>query len=280
MRLSRILIVLTVLIVGSWAFWANNTTFRDIIQNYVENGEFLTLEARFSADQIMENHREELLPDTQYSFLQPILKFYPYLFLEVKYTQPDGRTREGVILWSMVDGEMVVDTDTWEKTHGFEDAINANASRSDFILINTLAKYRGTFPIARLQKELNIDQSEMDNMIESARKKYLIIVKGGEIALHFQNPNFDVPPQTRINQWLVTKPYDHALRIPKRYSQWQIEKIAKAAFGHDFTIRNAKEVFLPIYSIEVQNPDGSVLTSYWNALNGQRVDTKYLTLSP
>ncbi len=280
MRFSRTLVILAFLVFGSWALWTRNSTFREMIQSYVENGEFLTLEARFSSDQIMEDHRAELLPDNQYSYQDPTLKFYPYLLMEVKYTQPNGKTREGVILWSMVDGEMVVDTDTWEKTHGFEDAINAGASRSDFLLINTLAKYRGALPLSRLQKELNVDDHEMENMLESARKKYLIIAKGAEIGLHFQNPNFNVPPQTRINQWLVTKPYNHAQRVNKRYSQWQIEKIAKAAFGHDFTVRNSKEVFLPVYNIEVLNPDGSVLTSYWNALNGQRVDTKYLTLSP
>lgn len=280
MSFFRSLFILAVLVVGSWALWTNNPAFRDIIQSYVENGEFLTLEARFSADQIMETHNAELLPDEQYTFQEPTLKFYPYLLMEVKYTQTNGRTREGVILWSMVDGEMVIDTDSWEKTHGFEDAINAHASRSDFILINTLAKYRGTLPLARLQRELNVDQSEMDNILESAQNKYLIIVKGAEIALHFQNPNFNVPPQTRINQWLVTKPYNHAQRVGKRYSQRQIERIAKAAFGHDFTVRNSKEVFLPVYNIEVLNPDGSVLTSYWNALNGQRVDTKYLSFSP
>lgn len=280
MRAFRTITFLAITVIGFWALWYNNPSFRDIIQSYVENGEFLTLEARFSPEQIMETHREELLPNNQYTFKEPTLKFYPYLLMEVKYTQPNVKTREGLILWSMIDGEMVIDTDTWEKTHGFEDAINANASRSDFILINALARYRGTLPLARLQKELDIDSDEMDAMIDSARKKYLVIVKGAEIALHFQNPNFNVPPQTRINQWIVTKPYNHAQRIDKRYSKWQIEKTAKAAFGPDFTVRSSKEVFLPVYNVDVLNPDGSILTSYWNALNGQRVDTKYLTLSP
>lgn len=228
----------------------------------------------------MDSHKKELVPDGNYSFQEPTLKFYPYLLMEVKYTLANSKTREGVILWSMVDGEMVLDTDTWEKTHGFEDAMNAKANRQDFILLNTLAKYRGILPVARLQKELNLEDKQFEQMLESARQKYLIVVKGNEVALHFQNPNFNVIPQTRINQWLVTKPYNHAMRVPKRYSQAQIERTAKAAFGHDFTVRNAKEVFLPIYNIEVLNPDGSILTSYWNALNGQRVDTKYLSLSP
>jgi hypothetical protein len=61
------------------------------------------------------------------------------------------------------------------------------------------------------------------------------------------------------------------MKVAKRYSKSDIEKNAKAVFGADFTIRNSKEVFLPVYSIEVLNPDGSVLTTYWNALSGQRM---------
>lgn len=248
---------------------------KEMVQSYVENGEFLTLEERFTADQIMEKHRAELLPDAQYVFLEPRLKFYPYLLMEVKYTQGNGRPKEGVILWGMVDGEMVIDTDTWEKTHGYEDAINAGATRSDFLLINTLAKYRGMLPVARLQKELDVDDATMRSMLNSAKSKYLIVEKNNEVFLHFQNPYFDVSPQTRVNQWLVTKPYNHAQRASERYSKRQIEKTAKASFGHDFAVRSSKRVFLPVYSIEVQNPDGSIFTSTWNALNGQRIDARY-----
>ncbi len=280
MRAFRIFFIFTLLFGGSWVLWNNNPAFKEIIQSYVENGEFLTLEARYSPDQIMLTHRSELIPDEQYAFQPPTLKFYPYLLMEVKFTQPGGKTREGVILWSMVDGEMVLDTDSWEKTHGFEDAINAGATHSDFILMNSLAKYRGSLSLDKLQKELKMADHEFEQLIQSALEKYLIIQRGSEIALHFQNPKFFVPPQTRINQWLVTKPYNHAQRVSKRYTERQIERIAKAAFGQDFTVRNAKEVFLPIYNIEVLNPDGSVLTSYWNALNGNRIDNKYLSLSP
>lgn len=281
MRFFRSFFILIVAGIACVLLWNHNTNIREVIQSYVENREFLTLEATYSPEQIMEANKNELIQDEGYTFLDPTLKFYPYLLMEVKYTLPNGRTREGVILWSMIDGEMVLDTNTWEKTHGFEDAINAHASRSDFIIMNALgASHRGAMTLSRLQQALEVDQDSLTAMVEGAKKKYLIIQRGDELALHFQDPRFNVPPQTRINQWLVTKPYNHALRVGNRYSRSQIEKIAKAAFGPDFTVRNSKEVFLPVYSIEVLNPDGSVLTSFWNALNGKRVDTKYLTLSP
>lgn len=264
---------------GVWYLWETNPNLRDMLSQYVENGEILTLEARYTPEQIMDSHRSELISDNGYTFQAPELKFHPYLLMEVKYIQPDKKTKEGVILWSMVDGEMVLDTQTWEKTHGFEDAILSDANRDDFKILNALAKFKGKTTVDQLQKELHVEPETLTPWIDNTRKKQLVVQKGAELQLHFQNPKILVTPQTKISQWLVTKPYIHAQRIPKKYSPTQIQGTARAAFGQDFMIRSVTEVFLPVYSIEVLNPDGSILTSFWNALNGQRITPKYLTLA-
>lgn len=264
---------------GTWYLWDNNPNFRDMLSHYIENGEILTLEARYTPEQIMDAHRADLISDDSYTYQTPELKFHPYLLLEVKYTQADKKTKEGVILWSMVDGEMVLDTQTWDKTHGFEDAILANATRDDFKILNALAKFKGRMSTEQLQKELHVEAETLTPWLDNTRQKHLVVQKGGELQLHFQNPKILVVPQTKINQWLVTKPYIHAQRIAKKYSPNQIQSTARAAFGQDFMVRSVTEVFLPVYSIEVLNPDGSVLTSFWNALNGQRITPKYLTLA-
>ena len=264
---------------GGWYLWETNHNLRDLISQYIENGEILTLEARYTSDQIMDAHRAELITDESYVYQEPELKFHPYLLMEVKYIQPDKKTKEGVVLWSMVDGEMVLDTQTWDKTHGFEDAILANATRQDFKILNNLAKFKGRMTVDQLQKELHVELETLTPWIDNTKQKHLVVQKGGELQLHFQNPKILVTPQTKINQWLVTKPYIHAQRIAKKYSPNQIQGTAKAAFGEDFMVRSVTEVFLPVYSIEVLNPDGSILTSFWNALNGQRITPKYLTLA-
>lgn len=279
MRLIFSILCVIAIVGGSWYLWETNPNIRDVVTQYIENGEVLTLEARYTSDQIMNAHRAELILDESYAYQEPELKFHPYLLMEVKYTQPDKKTKEGVILWSMVDGEMVLDTQTWEKTHGFEDAILANANRDDFKILNALAKFKGKMSADQLQKELHVEPETLAPWVDNTRQKHLVVQKGGELQLHFQNPKILVAPQTKINQWLVTKPYIHAQRIAKKYSPSQIQSIARAAFGQDFMIRSVTEVFLPVYSIEVLNPDGSVLTSFWNALNGQRITPKYLTLA-
>lgn len=277
MKLIATITVLTGLVIGSWWLWNYSTPFRNFIADYVENGEFLTLEAKYTPQQIMDSHKKELLPSSQHVYDDPELKFHPYVLLEVKYTQSDKKTREGVILWSLVDGEMVLNTETWDKSHGFEDAIKAKATASEFKILNALAKYNGTLTRDQLQKELHLDREIFDPWVESAKLKHLVTIRGDLIQLHFQNPKLMVQPQTKINQWFVSKTYNHAQRVSSIYSQKEIENVAKAAFGQDFSIRNASLVFLPVYSIEVLNPDGSVLTSFWNALNGQRIHPRYLS---
>lgn len=276
MRLLTTLLVLIVLGAGGWWLWNKNPQLHHLVSAYVQNGEFLTLEARFTPEQLMEKNKQELLKSNKHAFLDPSLKFYPYLLMEVKYTQ-DRKTREGVILWSMVDGEMVLNTDTWEKTHGFEDALQSHATASDFKVLNALADNHGSMTKEQLEKELRLDADVVQPWVESAKQKRLITQKGNLLQIHLQNPKINVTPQTHVTHWLVTKPYNHAQREPAKYSPNQLQQLAEAAFGSDFTIRGTSTVFLPVYSIEVQNPDGSVLTSFWNALNGQRIHPKYLS---
>lgn len=275
MRTLYVVLLVGFLGIGSWWLWENNGFIRSLVDQYVDSGHFLTLEARYTADQIMEQHRKELLGDDQHSFLEPTLRFYPYILMEVKYSLADRKTREGVILWGMEDGEMVVNTETWETTHGFDDLIAAGATRGDFKVVNALASKGNTLGHEELQRMLQVEPDLLDEWLQSARQKQLIVQRGNLYQLHFQNPRILVPPATKINQWLVTKPYNHAMRVQARFGKSDIEKTAKAAFGNDFTVRNAKEVFLPIYNISVLNPDGSVRASYWNALNGKRVFPRY-----
>jgi hypothetical protein len=95
------------LITALWLYSNHEQAF-GLVQQYVENSELVTLEAKFTPEQIMEAHRKELLITPQHSFRNYTLKFQPYLMMDVKYTQPDKKSREGVLFWSLVDGEMVL----------------------------------------------------------------------------------------------------------------------------------------------------------------------------
>ncbi|OGN55506.1 MAG: hypothetical protein A3D96_02610 [Chlamydiae bacterium RIFCSPHIGHO2_12_FULL_44_59] len=264
------LMALTIFSGGYWT-WNHQPKIRTQLEDLMSSSTFQTLEVRYSAESIMDAHRRELLQDSDHVFLEPALKFVPYLLMEVKYIRTHDKTGEGVILWGLVDGEMVINTGSWEKTHGFTDCIASNATRQEFKIINALAARGGSWDRDGLSRFLNIENNVLDTWVDSCRKKSLIVQSGNIYRLHLQNPKLQVIPETKLDQWLVTKPTKHAKKVKKRYRSGQIEHIATAAFGPDFAIRKTTEIFLPVYSIIVQNPDGSQMTTYWNALNGKRL---------
>jgi hypothetical protein len=258
-------------------YWinTNHPELKKKAMEYVQTGSINTLEVRYTAGQIMEAHRKDLLKDNRHRYLEPTLKFYPYLLLEVKYIVSDDKTKEGLILWDLTDGEMVIDTKAWEKTHGFGDCIIASTDRNEFKVINILAKKGGSCDRENLSKSLLVENDILDAWIDSLRRKRLIVQSGNKYRLHLQNPHLKTLPQTKIEEKLVTKPFHNVERVNKRHSLSQIEKITKAAFGNDFAIRKTTDIYLPVHCIIVQNPDGSIHTTHWNALNGKKLSQSH-----
>lgn len=273
-----ILLLLAALGAGGWWLWQSPemANWKDKIFQYVDNRDIVTLEARYLPEQIVDAHRKELLGSEKKSLQNTTLKYYPYLLLDVKY--PDSsKTREGVLLWGLTNGEMVLNTDTWESTHGFRDCLECQAGRNDFKILQALARRLGSSSVEDLQKDLRIERDVLDGWLEGAKQKGLIVQKGNLVQLHFENPRILVTPQTKVKQHLVSKPMNEGQKVPRTYSRSQIMAITQAAFGSDFKIRNEQEIFLPVYSLEILNPDGSVQISEWNALTGQRIVPHYLS---
>lgn len=272
------IVFLALIAAGGWWLWQSDSLmdWKDRALQYIDNHEILTLEARYLPEQIAAAHRQELSSDDQRIHENTVLKYYPYLLLDVKYT--DGnKTREGVLLWGLSDGEIVLNTDTWETTHGFRDCLECQATRSDFKIIQTLARRQGAMGVEELRRELQLEPEVIEQWIVGAKQKNLIVQKGTLLQLHFENPKLLVTPQTRINQHLVSKPLGEGQKVPRTYSRNQVMTTAKTAFGNNFAIRSEQEVFLPVYSLEVRNPDGSSQRSEWNAITGQRIVPYYLT---
>lgn len=261
---------------GVWWVSTRHPEVKSKVEEIMTTGQhFNTLEVRYNANQIMESHRKELLKDNRHKYLEPVLNFYPYLLLEVKYTSTEDKTCEAVMLWDLTDGEMVIDTKAWKKTHGFGDCINANTDRHEFKILNTLAKKGGTIDREGLSKSLHVENEILDGWIDSCRRKKLIVQSGNRYRLHLEKPYLRTTPETHIDERLVTKSYKNAIRLPHHFSVSQIERLCRAAFGDDFAIRKTTDVYLPVHNIVVQNPDGSIHTSHWNALNGKPLSQSY-----
>ena len=270
----KIIATILAILAGGYGIWMVSNNHPDVkskVASILDMGNFHTLEVRYNAGQIMEKHRKELLKGNRHRFLDPVLEFYPYLLMEVKYTSSDDKTHESIMLWDLTDGEMVTKTKDWEKTHGFGDCITADASAQEFKILNLLAKKGGALDREGLSKALHVEPEVLNAWLDSCRKKKLIVQAGNYFKLHFQQPKFCSIPETKLDERLVTKPYKDAIRLGRHFTPGQIERLARAAFGQNFAIRIMTDVYLPVHSITVQNPDGSIHTSHWNALNGKRL---------
>ncbi len=258
----------------SWV-WLNYPETRSWMSELFSQRNFNTLEIRYTAETIMDTYKKDLLKDPNHTYLEPDLKFHPYLLLEVKYTRSQEKTGEGIILWSLINGEMVINTNSWEMTHGFKDCIGSGADKNDFKIINSLAGRGGAMDRESLSKQLNVDNDILDTWIDNCRRKNLIVQNGNDYRLHFQNPKMQVVPETKFDQNIVSKSAKFASRITKRFRPSQIENIARYAFGKDFAIRKRTEIYLPVFSIGVQNPDGSQMRMHFNALNGKKLSQSF-----
>lgn len=276
-RLLFVSLLVSCLIIAGWFIQSEKSAnWRDRINQYIDNGEIVTLEARFLPNQLVDNHRQELIGNDKKTLQQTSVHYSPYLLLDVKYTE-NQRSREGFLLWSLVEGEIVLNTESWESTHGFKDCLECQANRNDFKIIQAVAKYPNGLSIEEMQRELKIEREVFEPWLEETKQKYLIVQKGPLLHLHFENPKILVTPHTKIKYPLVFKPLGEGQKIPRLYSRSQIITLAQAAFGSDFKIRSEQEIFLPIYKLNILNLDGSVQTSQWNALTGQRMIPRYLT---
>lgn len=258
MRRVLLIICMAALCCGGWLLWKRDPYFFSALSS----ADFHTFKIRFPAEKIMESHKKELLKNGG-SYLEPRLSYFPYLMMEVKYTKMGGETREGMLLWGLSDGEMVLNVESWEKTHGYEDCLMAHASASDFKVLRAIALAGGSCEREKIGEEEGIS---------SCLRKKLIVESGTKLRLHLQNPKLEIEPQTKLGEWVVTLPEGKVVKTKKRYSASQVVKMTEQAFGSDFAIRRTREVFLPVIEIAIQNTDGSVLTTYWNALTGKQLD--------
>lgn len=251
--------------------------WKDQIMHYIDNQDLATLESRFTVDQIIQQNRQELLGmdlnenhPSKRTIQNSTVVYYPYLLLNVKFATQQG-SREGMLLWGMNDGEVVLNTETWGKTHGFRDCLDCKANRQDLKILQALAKYPQGLTIEEIQKELGVEREELATWIDSSKQKHLITQKGNAYQLHFENPRLLILPQTQMNHPIVLKAQGTSIKANRRFTRNEIVTLAKNTFGNDFKIRSEEEIYLPVYRLTVLNPDESIQVSEWNALTGKQV---------
>ena len=266
------LIGICIIAIAAFFVYEHKETILQQIEGLKKEPHVNSLEASLSPDEIVQLKQQELLRDPGSSIAETQTVYLPYLLFDVKFVNSDKKTEEGRLLFSMVTGEMVLDTQTFSTTHGFEDCIEASASAEDFKVLHLLDANGGHMTRELLAQKLALDPEELGGILESLRKKHLIAVKGDTVRIHFQNPILNVVPKTKFAHPLVLKEVTSRQRLSPQFSKNQVKKIVKAAFGQDFAIRKESELYIPVIEVDVLMKDGSIFKTFWNGITGKRFE--------
>ncbi|MDN3507201.1 MAG: hypothetical protein P0S96_08230 [Simkaniaceae bacterium] len=257
---------------GGGLYWLadKNPDLKQKAEEFIDFRTTTALETRFDSMQVMEMHQKKLLREKGARYLDPELKFFPFLLMEVKYLDAKNRTKESLILWDLTDGEMVLDTKNWEKTHGFADCILSRATPQELKILHTLGS--NTTTAENLEAKLALEAPILNVLLHSCERKNLIIqTDSNGYRLHMENPKLTSEPKTNLHEQLTTRAHKKATRAKSHFKSSSVERLVKMAFGETFSIRTKSEIYLPIHRIVVQNPDGSIQTSHFNGLTGKEL---------
>jgi hypothetical protein len=229
--------------------WTN--TIQDILPSH----DLSALEVKFTPEQLIQKYQSRT-SEKGLSYDEMQLELYPYLLMDVKYVK-GANSYEGKLLWSLNNGEIVLNTRGWQISHGYDDCLMAHATKDEMKVINALAIHSGQLDRQRLLDYLKHESTQVDLWLEKCYRKQLITQNGNYWKLHIQEPIFCSEPITIIKEPLVQRPLSEAKIITGRYRSSQVMDLAKASFGSDFAIKRYQEVFLPVYSLTFKNGDGS-----------------------
>jgi hypothetical protein len=229
----------------------------------IPSKEMASFEQRYSVEQLVQKHQKNV-KEKGGEYETPRLELYPYLLMEVKYVK-SGNTYENHLLWSLNHGEMVLNTQSWTMTHGYDDCLAAKATRDEMRIVNVLAQAGGQLDRGALIEKVKLDPAHIDEWLEKCRRKHLVVQMGSQWRLHIQKPVLSQEPLTKWNNDLVERSSDGAFVMPARFREGQIMEMAQAAFGTDFAIKRSQTVYLPVYTITFKSVDGSKRSLRFNA---------------
>lgn len=230
-----------------------------------------TLEMRYSIDAIIKKNSKMLLPSPDHNYISSKVCYHPYALFSVKYPINAFETYEGVMLWDLIEGEVVQDAETWEKTHGFAECIAAGIRKGEYSLIQLLAQSGGSLDREGISDYLHGDHDTISRWISMCKKKNLIIEAGNYFRLHMREPKMDILPHTNLDKSVVTKEIESGSRAAPLFTIRSVIRSAYDAFGDGFVIQDSQEVLVPVVKIKIENPDGSIETSLWSSMNGKQI---------
>ncbi|ANH78469.1 hypothetical protein [Candidatus Chlamydia sanziniae] len=227
-------------------------------------------ERHISVDQAL-----ALFPEYRNSKSYIELNFIPHTLMHVRFSKEEpGKkhviSQEGEILWSLVNGEMVLNTTTWACSKGFRECLLLHARKQDMQVMQTLASLGGAASKESLSQALAMRNIPAEKVIKECHKKKLIFTSNSYIGTHFQQLQPIQGCTTTLHTprvWLQ-KPR-HSMLFPAQYSEDRVCRLVKMIFGENFLILRNSIVYVPVYKVFLVSIDNSVRIEYVNAITGK-----------
>ncbi len=271
MRLISSLLTLAAL--GYGVFWLgkHHPEVTQSVFSMVQGNENLALQPIYTPDQVIEKNSRLLTKGRSVLQGDPHITYVPLLRMDVKYADTSYTTGEGTLLWDLADGEMILDTSSWQKTHGLADCIRADASKQECKVLALVAKKGGMLGREGIKKGLRVDADLVDQWLDSCRQKKLLVPSGNGYRLHMHDPRFPTTPISLLDVPLTTYTAKKAKTAAQRFAPDDVTEFVVALFGSDFAIQSAEVVLLPVYSVTRETADGRLSTHFFNSLSGREI---------
>ncbi|WP_236574869.1 hypothetical protein [Chlamydia sp. 17-3921] len=203
------------------------------------------------------------------------LNFIPHVLMRVRFSKEDLSKRnmvsqEGEILWSLVNGEMVLNTGTWACSKGFQECLLLNADKQDIYVMQALAGLGGAASKDSLIQALAMKNLRAEKVIKECHKKKLVFASGSHISTHFQQLHPIKGCITTLHNppvWLQ-KPVGSVF-FPAQYSEDKVLRLVRMIFGSNFLILRSSTVYVPVYKVFLVSSDNSVRIEYVNGVTGK-----------
>lgn len=240
------------------------------VEEYVFNEEIYAFTPRYQAQDLLKAHKKILLRKGSDTFLPPKLYYMPSVLVDLKKKQKNGKVIESTQLWSLTDGERILNLADWKTTKGYGLIIDLDASHDEIALLDEMSTYK-VANVDDLHQKLSVNKYQLEKVLKKTEEKGLTKKKGKTIYL-LKNPFVLSLEDAPLNLPALTHSSHYAGYFQKRFSKWQIATLIHKASESD-TIECMREVNIPIWQIPVVRDNGKKVVSYWNALNGQLVAT-------
>lgn len=229
----------------------------------------LTFQAAYTPEGVVKTQSRHALQMSRDSQWSSKILLVPHLLVKVKKRDNQGRHSQTQVLWDMVKGELVTSLRDWHTSEIFYDLLQKKLDEQEVKLLKSISLFKEPVSLKELKQVYSFDETTLQLALESALKKKILVFQKGSYHSYFQGLSLEpffiegkFPRQHYLGKGTV---------LSAKFSEEEILKLLGSLLDAQHLVSGAKQVFLPIYQIEIKDEKRSPQLFYFNAITGEEV---------